>query len=835
MKDVREAARKYFEKKRSGIKQYKRVEEYLLSRLGSNGELINVSAKKYHAYEAYKRTHAIEEQRDNTHNGGWYYIGPDDIIPQNSVSVHGQGRVNSFAFHPTDQDIVYCATAGGGLWKTENKGQTWAPMTDGIPVMGTSGVVIDNTDPDILYLLSGDGVGSNGSPFGYNTFTRSSVGVFKSTDGGNVWGLTGLTFDDSVAVATREIHIDPENNQRLYVCSSKGLYRTEDGGDNWIEILNESVYELDFKPGESNHIYVIDKENVYVSDNHGDTWDTVAIPAVAGQKERMTLTTCSSSPEVVYLLASPVDTLTAMDTVPDHRGFYISIDAGENFALITTRPNILMSNDPMEFSSQAYYDLAMVCHPTQPFRVMVGTIGVWQTSDFGYNWTHDNGINSFYHADIHALQVNPLDSMLYLGCDGGVYTSPDFGGTFSYRSGNMGTSLYYKLATSPFFTDFILAGAQDNGVHLRDDDELVFDRVFYDDGMESIFHPTNEAMAISSAQFGEVNLSLDTGRTFTTILPMTESDSSDWTIPILLDANDDSVIYAGYKPILKSIDQGATWFATSHDTISAHRILINNRSNPDVLFAGACRTCGDADNNFEFYRSEDAGATWERIDGNSGFPASRFITAAVQNPDDENEIWITCGGFEENDKVYRSVNGGDSWSNATGDLPDVPVNAIIFEDNNGSPGGAVYIGTDIGVFYRNDELVNWVYFSNFLPKVEVTDLDIDYNGGFVRAATYGRGLWQSELYTTCPQNISLDHTNQPLGMSMTYHALDQITSMAQVDGAGSEVKYVSGGIIQLNEGFKATSKRGALFRALKGDCDEGWLHVPLEESSTKRK
>jgi len=823
-------------KNHGGYKQFRRLENYMMSRLGADGRLVNTAALNYNAYSSYMQSNLTNTTRGIAHNGHWEFIGPTETNPHPNATAGGIGRVNRFAFHPTDPNIIFASSAGGGLWKTIDQGLHWDPLSDGIPMMNTTGVAVDFVDTDIIYLLSGEG--SVGSFWSFNEFSRFSMGVFKTTDGGQVWQPTGLVFDEEATIKTYNLHMSPENRLTLYVCSEDGLYRTQDGGTTWENIKEAQIYELEFKPGQANRIYCVSDTYFYVSDDGGDSWiDSTLIPPVDGESGRMCITTCENSPSLVYLIASPIDTLNPpSDTFPDHRGFFVSINSGSDFALVATRPNLLAAHDGNEFKSQAYYDFAIECNPFDGNQVIVAAIGLWKSIDGGDNWTTDGGINSLYHADVHAVEVNPLDSTLYIGTDGGVYISPDFGETFEFRSGDLAITQYYKMATSPFLTNYTLAGAQDNGVHLRDDVETLHDHVVFGDGMECLFHPTATSLVLSSTQEGRIVISHDTGHTFTQILPSidrsTGSDTAEWTTPIALDANDQFTIYIGYKPIFKSVDQGESFFATSNDTISGHRLLVNNTSYPGRLYAGDCKNCRDSSITFEMYRSLNYGATWERIDMNPGFPSNSFVTAAVLNPDDSLEIWITCGRYEATHKVYRSMDSGNTWSNATGSLPNVPVNAIAFEDNNGNPSGAVYIATDIGVFYRNDDLVDWIYFSNQLPRVEVTDLDIDYNGGWLRAATYGRGLWESELYTSCQDTIVLNPLNQPIGQSFVHHASQQIFSTALVDGYGSKVVYASEGEIYLTEGFRATIQHGAFFRALMAACEEGGIPIPLQPPGT---
>jgi len=834
MRDFSKAAQTYFESGNSGSKQYMRMEHYLMNRLGEGGRLVNTSAMNFKAYNEYVKTHATGSGRGISHNGHWSFIGPVELDPHPNAEAGGIGRVNRFGFHPTDSNIVYAATAGGGLWRTNDKGILWEPLSDWIPVMSTTGVAVDYTNPDIIYVLTGDG--ALGSFYSFNGFSPLGIGVIKSLNGGNLWQPTGLTFDINDVFKSYNLYMHPTDPSILYACTGAGLFRTQDGGTTWDTIKTGIIYEMQFKPSNPDRIYCVDTAYVFVSDNGGDTWfDSTYIPPINGDFGRMTLTVCPDDPTRVYVAASPVDISTPSDTIVDYRGFWRSTNSGLDFTLMTTRPNITAGDDGNEFKSQAWYDFASVCDPLDADRVIVGAIGLWKTDDQGETWTTDGGINDLYHADIQGLQINPLDNTLYIANDGGIYISEDFGETFEFRSGGLGITQYFKLATSPFASDFVLAGAQDNGVHLRDDDdELLYDHVVFGDGMESLFHPTASSLVLSSIHNGVVVLSQDSGRTYSTIFNPKDTIYDDveveWVTPMAFDANDQWTIYLGFQPIMKSVDQGETFFVTSNDNVSGHKILMNNASYPGILYAGDCVNCRDDNNDlfFRFYKSVNYGATWNRMDQNFGFPDTSFVIAAALNPDDSLEIWVTCGRYEENHKVYRSMDGGWNWTNVSGSLPNVPVNAITFHDTDGSPTGAVYIGTDIGVFYRDDDLGDWIYFSNRLPRVEVTDLDIDYLGGWLRASTYGRGLWQSELYTTCQDTYALDNTNQQLGRSYFHHASQQITSAAHVDGYGSKVIYASGGIIHLTEGFRATAEKKAIFKALLQPCDEGGYPASLK-------
>ena len=164
-----------------------------------------------------------------------------------------------------------------------------------------------------------------------------------------------------------------------------------------------------------------------------------------------------------------------------------------------------------------------------------------------------------------------------------------------------------------------------------------------------------------------------------------------------------------------------------------------------------------------------------------------------------------------NEKVYFSNNGGTTWQNLSGGLPNVPVVSIKCEPGNTN---GVYVGTDIGIFYRNDALANWVYFSNGLPVTEINDLDIE--GGRVYAATFGRGVWSSPLHATCINGLFLSQTDAGNGIQI-HKASDFINSNQIIAGGlGTDIKYQSGSEITLTTGFHAMKDN--LFHANLDGC-----------------
>ena len=184
-------------------------------------------------------------------------------------------------------------------------------------------------------------------------------------------------------------------------------------------------------------------------------------------------------------------------------------------------------------------------------------------------------------------------------------------------------------------------------------------------------------------------------------------------------------------------------------------------------------------------------------------------------------VWITLGGFEDAEKVFYSSNGGTDWSNVSGSLPNVPINCVEVDNTNGA-----YIGTDIGVYYRGPSMTDWTPFYNGLPKVSVTELILNTSAGTIKAATHGRGVWETDAYNSCAENIGISGN---IGGNKYYSASNTVSSTGTlIGGDGTNVAFKAGLEVKLQPGFNA--KEGNSLRAYIGNCAAGG--VPFELTDT---
>ena len=784
----------------TGYKQWKRWEYKMERRLLPDGRITNYTARNWEAFYNY-----LQEKGGYpalTTYGDWYSLGPMSFTTGNSGYNGGLGRCNVIAFHPTDVNIIYVGMPAGGLWKTTDQGDTWESMTDGMPVIGVSGIAVDYDDPDIVYLLAGDGDGGD----------TQTIGVLKTTDGGVTWYSTGLSYDVTGNVKGYKLAMHPNDSSILFAIMTDGLHKTVDGGITWTEVQSGSFRDLEFKPGNPTRIYASTTASFYRSSNTGDTWALITSGLPSGES-RVALAVAPSSPDYVYYLAGP----GGASGNGTFAGLYRSTDSGLNFSTRTTTPNILTGDlEGDDSGDQSSYDLAIAIDPNDANEVITGGTNIWRdeagggtsfsiVSHWNENTATSNGLE-YTHADIHEL-VFQNDNSLWCGSDGGVFLSTDDGVTWQDKSDGLTITQFYRIAGYQLNTSLLIGGTQDNGSN-KFTGSTDIEHIYGADGMDCMIDHSNSNVLYFSSQNGGLRKSTDGGDNSSSIKPSGATGA--WVTPYAMDPSNSDIIYGGYSDIFRSTNGGSSWTNQGVDGRGAIAIGTNN---PSRVYASQGST---------IWMSNDAGASWSDV--SAGLPGITITFIAV-NPDNSPDVWVTLGDFNAGEKVYRSNNAGTTWSNISGTLPDCIVNCIGYEDTDGSPNDALYIGTDVGVFYRDDDLGDWIPFMNGLPSVPVFDLEINL-AGLIRAGTYGRGIWTSVLYSVCPTNNTLTQVNDPSNPNYTgfqfYEASDYITSSRIITGGeGTDVTYRGGSYVLLTPGFHV--RENNKFFADIGACTGGAL------------
>lgn len=797
---IRQTVEQYYADKEkgrgTGYKQWKRWEFFHQHRLTADGKITNVAAKTWDTYLEHKAQFDNGSRAPLSTNGYWSSIGPTTYTNLAGWNP-GIGRLNVIAFHPTASNTFWVGGPSGGLWRTTNGGTAWTPLTDGMPNIGVSGIAVNYNNTNIMYILTGDGDGGD---------TRS-IGVLKTINGGETWLTTGLSWTVQNNVRGYKLLIHPTNPNILFAVTTLGIFKTTNAGFSWTNVLSGSYRDIEFKPGDPAYVYVSGTSTFHRSTDTGENWTQITTGMPSGCT-RIAIAVSPANSAYVYLFGGPPTAVGAF------KGFYLSTNSGSSFSTRSTTPNLLgYSSTGNDDAHQTTYDLAVAVSRTSSSNVIVGGINTWTSTNWGTSWTISSWWDTrgntigYTHADIHDLAINPLNNYLYCLSDGGIFRSTNFGDTWTDLTSGISITQWYRIAGTQANANLLIGGTQDNGSnkwtgtnnmqHLRGAD-----------GMDCMIDHTNSDIIYTNRQNGALEKSTNGGTSFTYIQPA--GSSGTWVTPVIMNPSNANTIYAGYTDVYKSTNGGSSWTNTGVNGSSA---MAMGTSNTNRIYAASGTS---------IWRSDDAAATWTSI--SSGLP-SRNITGITVNPDNSLDVFITAADYVAGQKVYASSNGGASWTNISGNLPNTIINCIAYEDKNGSPDNALYIGTDIGVYYRDETLGFWIPFMNGLPTVPVFDLEINYTAGLIRAGTYGRGLWSSDLYTSCPTAYYLTQGNDPGNPNYTgvqnYEASISVTSSRIITGGvGTDVTYKAGNYVQLTEGFHA--RENNLFKAVLGPCQ-----VPL--------
>lgn len=636
--------------------------------------------------------------------GPWQPIGPM-TVPSN---FNGIGRVNCIVIDPIDTNTLYIGTACGGVWISHNGGTTWATHSDQFPSLSIADIAVNPHNTDTIYAATGDGYGyENGTIFWGGLY---SAGVMRSTDGGNTWDTTGLSFLQSNKDIIQKLLIHPDRPNELLAATRNGIWRTTNSGDTWNLVESGHVYSMARKPDAPDVIYAVKGTTLRKSNDGGLTW-TTQFSGLSTMNDRTTLAVTPDAPDYLWALV-PGEILK------------MSVDAGATFTTLTS-PDATAN-------FYGYYDRVLAVSPTDANYILAFGMVMAKSLNGGSSWTElDPG--SQVHVDNHAVAINPLHTAtIYSGNDGGIQVTRNGGASWKNLGNGLMISQIYKFGNSRQNPNILLCGLQDNGCFGYNG--LTWKEKTGGDGMACAIHPLNDDIQISSYQNGHFFISYNKGVGFGNIT-LSSTETGAWVSPVIFNPNNENVAYFGLKNIYATYDQGGSFSQlTTGNVFSGGAISM-------AMSPASNKTLYAADYDI-IKRSTNGGTTWGSVNPIVGGPWSGALTNIAVSPTDSNKVYVTLSGYAAGKKVYMSTQGGTNWTNISADLPNVPVNCIALDT---STPGAIFVGTDLGVYYTDSSQTGWTLYSTGLPNVIVNDLTVNYTDYKVRAATYGRGMWVCEL------------------------------------------------------------------------------------------
>lgn len=700
-----------------GFKQAERFISLYSTRLLPNGTLPSGS----HILRTWEDLNAYQGNRSLS--GNWHQLGPilDDVTTRDNIE--GVGRTSCIAFHPTDPNFMIMGTPAGGIWRSFNGGQSWSSNTDQLPTLGCSSLLIDPSNPQIIYAGTGDR-DANDSP-GY--------GVLKSTDGGTTWQLSNEGIVNRT-VGALKMH---QPSGRLIAATSAGLFASEDAGATWAQTFNltYNFKDLEQHPTQPDVFYTTGNGRFYRSQDGGLSW--TQITDGISTATRMVIAVTPIEPDAVYVMRT---------TTYEFSSLHKSTDGGLTFAEMSDSPNIMgWSADGSSSGGQSWYNLCLEADHETPGTIYAGGIRMKKSVDNGVTWMDINP--NFVHVDQHEAAINPHSLDLYVCNDGGIYHYLDNEEWLDISTG-LANGQIYKLGQNSTQPNATLTGFQDNGT--AEFNGAVWQRRGGGDGFECFYDFTDSAWRYGSIYYGDI---YRTSSTFVNqkiggLGELGINESGAWSSPFALYPTDEQTLFLGLKNIWRTrnvktpVREEIVWEKISNNLMGSNTpdliALEFSLANPAIMYA--------SEGQRKLARTLNCLAdtvVWVNLSTN--LPSSLQPVAAIEtHPTDTETIYIA---FNQN--VWKSTNGGLNWTSLTATFPDVAVNTIVM-DTTGMP-EALYIGTDLGIYYKDASMTEWVSFNQGFPQsARVTELEIFYGSSHstsrLKAATYGRGLWESDLY-----------------------------------------------------------------------------------------
>ncbi len=681
----------------SQYKKFKRFEDFWSRRLDENGELYDLSPKEI--AENYRIATKSSGQRST-------WVNINQTQPGTSTGYDGMGRATSIAFHPTDVNTFIISGAIGGLWLTTNGGSSYTAIGDNLATLAVSDVVFDPDNPNTIYAATGDAV----------WYGNPSMGVFKSTDLGQTWNLTDLTFNLSADERIPKLLINPENGNTLFAATSSGLHRTLDGGQTWNMVLSDFNWDIIYKPGDTTTLYAMRNNGgdleVYESNDGGSSFTQIS---------NIEESHSEYAPSFLGISPHNVDRIYYMNG--DSKTIHRSTDGGNTWSL---RNNNLDAWDAFAVSQSA------------SGRVYVGQLNNYRSNNGGSSFTkkshwYNNGTHTPVHADTRRIVTNPLQpNKVYFCNDGGVYEYDETADNWNELSAGVIIMQYYSVAVSQTDPFLVMGGTQDNGTRIRTSSPT-WRAGNGGDGMACAIDNTNEDILYCTYVNGELFRSNDgwINDTYNNITPLDgNGDPADgnWVTPFVLDPSNNANILGGYDRPYYSTNYGASW------TDISNGVAFGNFDEVGIHPADGNYLYVIKGNQIKY--TSDMGANWT----NRFILSQQKIQSITFHPTDTNKWWVACGGYVGTHKVYYTEDNGFTFTNISTGLPNVPVNKIVYQ-NGGN--GLLYAGTDLGVYSYDGG--QWQAMNNQLPLTEVRDMEIQYSSQKLRIGTHGRGIWETDL------------------------------------------------------------------------------------------
>lgn len=709
----------------------------------------------------------------------WRNIGP----------ANQGGRVVDIEAVDGDFTRLLAATGSGGVWKSENAGNSWEPIFDNYSTASIGDVAIFQPNPDIIWVGTGEANNRNSVSWGN--------GIYRSTDGGKTFQHLGLENTHQIA----RVVPHPTDPNTAYVAAighlwgftgDRGLFQTADGGKTWSKLTNglpndgeTGCTDLVMDPKNPKVLYAAfyrrlrqpwhfhsggDSGGIFKSTDGGKSWKKLTNGLPPGPTGRIGLAIYRKDPKILMALVEAKQS-NSLDTLGS--GLYRTEDGGKSWTYVNT------------YNNRPFYYSQVRINPNDHQRVYLLTTRFMVSTDGGKT-LNDGSEDQEVHGDFHAMWLDPTDAdRYYLGADKGISITQDHGRHFVLFD-NIAIGQFYRIGADMRDPYYVYGGLQDNGFYAtasftRDARGILNDsnwKVHWGDGQYACPDPTDWRTVFTSMENGSIfrydplthqldriSPSPRTIVNYEAAVPEGVRDNGrefrfNWSAPMVMSPHDPHTLYLGGNYLFRSSDQGKSWQIISPDLSTndpgkakegesggvtpdntgaeTHCTIFSiglSPVDPQVIWAGT------DDGLVQVTRN--GGKSWTNVRTNiSGVPDGIWVSRVAASHFNAGTAYVTFDGHRSDRNepwVFKTTDYGQTWTDLRNNLPGDEVIRVIIEDRRNP--NLLFLGTETGIWASLNGGKRWVRWNLNLPTVSVYDLQIHPRDNDLIAGTHGRSIW----------------------------------------------------------------------------------------------